>query len=118
MAVPWLPMNIYSIYLSVGKICMFVKTSTCSGATLALGLVGLSLAIRAGETALWDQWAVQGIYCAFAPLALFVCDMLGGFWVESLPSQVRLLYRSKTPGLGVSFSVAVKYIPTNCRRWG
>ena len=55
--------------------------------------MGLSLAIRAGETCLADPGVVQAIYCVIVPLALYACSMLAGFWVEALPSQVRLLYR-------------------------
>ena len=53
-----------------------------------MGLVGVSLAVRAGETALWDPGVVQAIYCVFVPAVSFASAMLAGFWVEALPSQV------------------------------
>lgn len=50
-----------------------------------MGLVGLSLAIPAGETCLGDPGVVPAIYRAIVPMALFACSMLAWFWVEELP---------------------------------
>lgn len=72
-----------------------------SGCSFGMGLVGLSLAIRSATTAFWDPGVVQAVYCVFIPMIVFACSMLAGFWVETLPSQVRLQSEGGTGGEGV-----------------
>lgn len=60
-----------------------------SGYTLGVGVLGVFLATRAGEIALWDNGIVQFFYIAAIPLSMLTAAMFAEFWVEALPSQVR-----------------------------
>lgn len=46
------------------------------------------LAVRAGETGVYDAGVLQIIYILLIPSTMFATSMAANFWVESLPSQV------------------------------